>query len=282
MKTIVLIHAHKDVVVINRLIRAFDHPSFVVYVHLDLKSDVDPAALDPLARRIRNRRRVYWGDFSQVEAILASLAEIQSAEDYEHVICVSGQDFPVWSNARILRYLSEAKGRQFMHHAPLAPGGWPEAADRVQYYHYTGRSRALSLVYRASRAAMRLLSLKRSMPGGMTAYGGSNWYTLTRGGVEYVLAFVASHQAYIDFMRTVSIPDEVFFHTILLNSDLRDTIVNDHLRYVDWSERLPNPKCLTTADFDRIVASGKMICRKIDVRTGLELVDRLEAHRRNA
>lgn len=282
MKTVVLIHAHKDHEVINRLIRSFDHPRIAVYVHLDLKSDVDPAVLDPRARLIKNRQRVYWGEFSQVVATLGSFKEIHDLEDYDHLLYLSGQDYPVWSNERILRFLDGAKGRQFMVYAPLAPGGWPEAADRIYYYHYNGSSRFLRYVFGALRKTMRALGLKRVLPGGLTAYGGSNWFTLTREGVAQILAFVEEKPEYVEYMKSTSIPDEMFFHTILLNTGLRDTIINENHRYVDWSERLPNPKCLTRADFDAIVVSDKMICRKIDVRTGLELVDLLERRRRNA
>lgn len=282
MKIVVLISAHKDIGLLNRLIRAFDHPGFSVYVSLDLKSAVDPAAIDPRARLVAPRREIHWGEFSWVQATLDSFALIEREQDYGYVINISGQDYPVWSNERILRFLEEAQGKVFAHHAPLAPGGWPEAADRVEYYHYVRNSRVLRLGFRVLRGAMRLLGLKRSMPDGMTAYGGANWFTLPREAVSAILAFVAANPRFVEFMRTVSISDEVFFHTILLNSPLRASVVNDNHRYVDWSDRLPNPKLLTSADHAMIAASGKMICRKIDSRTGLELLDLLDARRRDA
>ena len=282
MKIVVLIQAHKDVEQINRLIRAFDHPGYAVYVSLDLKSDIDPAQIDPHARRIEPRREIYWGEFAWVEAALGAFTQIEREQDYGYVLNISGQDYPVWSNERILRFLKEAQGKVFVHHAPLAPGGWPEAADRVEYHHYIGKSSIRRLIFKAARGARRLLGIKRTMPGGMNAYGGSNWLTLSREAVTAILAFVAANPGYSEFMRTVVIPDEIFFHTILLNSPLRAVVVNENHRYIDWSERLPNPKCLTSADFAHIEASGKMICRKIDLRTEGGLLDMLDSRRRDA
>ena len=253
-----------------------------MYVSLDLKSGLDPAKLDPRARLVEPRRDIYWGEFTWVEAALAAYAQIEREQNYSYVINISGQDYPVWSNERILRFLEKAKGRVFVHHAPLAPGGWPEAADRVEYHHYNGRSGIRRLTFKAARGVCRLLGLKRSMPGGLKAYGGSNWLTLSREAVAAILAFVAANPSYVEFMRTVVIVDEVFFHTILLNSPLRAVVVNENHRYVDWSERLSNPRCLTSADFEKIGASGKMICRKIDLGTEGGLLDRLDSIRRDA
>ncbi|MDP3542418.1 MAG: beta-1,6-N-acetylglucosaminyltransferase [Elusimicrobiota bacterium] len=282
MKVVVLIQAHKELALLNRLIRAFDDPSFAVYVSLDLKSGIDAAKLDPRARLVEPRREIYWGEFSWVQSALDSFTQIEREQDYGYVINISGQDYPVWSSKRILRFLEAAKGKIFAHHATLGPGGWPEAADRVEHHHYSGRSLVRKLLDKAVRGARRLLGLKRAMPDGMTAYGGSNWFTLPREAVAAILVFVAANPRYMEFMRTVSIADEVVFHTILLNSPLRGSVVNDNHRYVDWSERLPNPKLLTHADHAKIVASGMMLCRKIDLKSGSELLDLLDAGRRDA
>lgn len=282
MKTAVLIQAHKEPLLLNRLVRTFDHPDFAVYVNLDSKSEIDPAAIDARARLVSRRRDIRWGGFDLVASTLDSLAEIESAGDYGYLIYVSGQDYPVWGAERIRRFLAEANGRQFVHHAPLAPGGWPEAAERVEYAHYTGTSPVRRLASKALRGVNRALGLKRAMPAGLSAYGGSNWMTLSREAVAAILAYVAANPGYVEFMQTVSIPDELFFHTILMNSPLRETVVNDNLRYIDWSERLPNPKVLTRADHAAIAASGKMFCRKVDSRSSLELLDLLDAGRRDA
>jgi hypothetical protein len=283
VKTVVLIQGHKEPAIINRMIRAFRHPDISVCVSLDKKSGIGAAEIDPAARFLGAERDIWWGDFSLVQANLDGFAEIHRSEgEYGHLILVSGQDYPVWSNERIVRFLGEHAGRSFLHHAPLAPGGWPEAADRVEYFHYHGPSRVRSLGAKALRGAMRALGLKRALPGGLKPYGGANWFVLSRDAVGEVLAFAAANPAFVDFFRSVAIPDEQFYHTIILNSRLRGTVVNDSHRYVDWSDKLPNPKLLAAADYPAIAASGKMICRKVDAQTSLGLLDLLDAGRAGA
>jgi hypothetical protein len=73
------------------------------------------------------------------------------------------------------------------------------------------------------------------------------------------------------------VSDEHFFHTILLNSPLRDRIVNDDLRYVDWSghggER---PAILRSSDVGAIRASGQLFARKFDVTVDARVLGLLD------
>ena len=68
-----------------------------------------------------------------------------------------------------------------------------------------------------------------------------------------------------DYVRffNVLIPDELFFQTLIMNSTLRDSVVNDNLRYLDWS-REPAPAVLGVGDVDRMLGSDKLFARKFD------------------
>jgi hypothetical protein len=79
----------------------------------------------------------------------------------------------------------------------------------------------------------------------------------------------------IRFFKHVWIPDELFFQTIVMNSPLRDTIVNDDLRYVDWT-RPTAPAILGRQDFDTLRNSGKLFARKFDTTVDREILDLLD------
>jgi hypothetical protein len=211
------------------------------------------------------------------------LSEIARDGDYDYVNFISGQDYPVWPTAKIVRFLEGADGRQFLHGTSLDENGWTKAAERVQYFHYFRESRALQVAFAAVRGLMRALSLKRKMVEGLVAYGGSSWFILSSDCVRYILKYVDSHPSYVAFMKTVECVDEVFFHTIVLNSEFRGRVVNDNHRYIDWSEckrgLSSNAKWLSEQDFDNIVATGAMFCRKLEPRTGAKLMELLDAHR---
>jgi hypothetical protein len=75
----------------------------------------------------------------------------------------------------------------------------------------------------------------------------------------------------------VLIPDELFFQTIVLHSPFADTVVNDNLRYIDWSRR-PAPAILHAQDFPSLIGSGKLFARKFDANVDARILDMLDEH----
>ena len=124
------------------------------------------------------------------------------------------------------------------------------------------------------------LPFRRAFPEGLRPFGGGAYWSLSRECIEYVSGFVAERPDVVAFFRRVDIPDEIFFHTILMNSPLRDTIVDDNLRYIDW-ERGRRPAVLEARDIDALRASPKLYARKFDVHQDesvLDLIDRELLH----
>jgi len=62
-------------------------------------------------------------------------------------------------------------------------------------------------------------------------------------------------------------------HTLLLNSPLATSVVNDHLRYVDWNSNRGglSPSTLDDSDFKPIRQSTAFFARKLDSGRSLGL-----------
>jgi hypothetical protein len=60
-----------------------------------------------------------------------------------------------------------------------------------------------------------------------------------------------------------------------MNSPLRETVVNDNLRYLDWS-RTPAPAVLGVGDLDGMLGSDKLFARKFDESVDRDVLDRLD------
>jgi len=283
MRVVLLIHAHKDVEQLNRLIQAVSGRQIAVYVHLDRKSNVDPSLIDGRAKLVKSRVDVWWGDFSQVQATLNSLTEIDADGDYDYVILVSGLDYPVWPSEKIVRFLDGSDRREYLQSSTLDANGWASAADRIDYFYYSRNNLVLKAAYAALRTVMRALSLKRHMVGGWRAYGGASWFILSSDCIRYILKYVKDHPSFVNFMKSVFGPDESFFQTIVMNSQFQDRVVSDIKRYIDWSDCAkglsPSPNWLTERDFDKIIASGAMFCRKVEPTRSAKLMALLDAHR---
>jgi hypothetical protein len=92
---------------------------------------------------------------------------------------------------------------------------------------------------------------------------------------EYVSRFVRDNPRVTRFFEHVFVPDEIFFQTIVMNSEFRDDVVNDTLHFVDWHAE-PGPAILRTADVPRMESSGKLFARKFDLEVDSHVLDVLD------
>jgi len=66
-------------------------------------------------------------------------------------------------------------------------------------------------------------------------------------------------------LRFTFCADEIYFQTILMNSPLKDKIVNNNLRFIDWTRRNGNfPANLDESDFHSLKNSDKIFARKFE------------------
>src|SRR5690606_21301786 len=114
---------------------------------------------------------------------------------------------------------------------------------------------------------------ERKPPRGLTIVGRSQWFTIAMQHVNYILAYTRNKPEIEQFFKYTWGPDEFFFQTILLNSIYRNDIINDNLRYIDWSDDLPSPKTLSETDFCHLQASEKWFARKLHVDVSATLMD---------
>jgi hypothetical protein len=90
-----------------------------------------------------------------------------------------------------------------------------------------------------------------------------------------VARFVESRPNVVNFFRHVDIPDELFFQTVIMNSELAGSVVNDNLRYIDWT-RGPRPALLEARDLPTLRASPKLFARKFDAFHDAEILDLID------
>jgi hydrogenase maturation factor HypF (carbamoyltransferase family) len=94
--------------------------------------------------------------------------------------------------------------------------------------------------------------------------------------VNYVVDFVDSNPDVRDFFTKSFAPDEMFFQTVLMNSPYQSMIVNDHRRYIDWTEGNRHPKTLTCDDLKALVSSDKLFARKFNLTVDKNILQRID------
>ena len=158
---------------------------------------------------------------------------------------------------------------------------------RYMYYHLNGimnvRKGIGETLKRYSLELQKYLSslfqLRKPLP--MRPYKGSNWWSLHKNMLGYILAYINQHPEYLKRFRFSSCCDEVFFHTLAFNSKLKCTIVKDDLRYYDWHRTYPNeklPRVLTHSDYNKIIITNALFCRKIENKMSSKLINLLDGN----
>jgi len=277
-----LIQAHKDLDQLNALVEQLRDDAFVVYVNLDRKCALDPAGVHPYARQVARRVDVHWGSFSQVQATLNALVQIEAeVPAFDKVTFLSAQDFPLLSNARLRKALAQLSGYELLDVIPVgtAPGQWA-AGGRYQYFWAEQGPLARHLACRVANRMLRAAGRTRRLPGAMQPYGGSSWWALSQACVRHVLARVDREPALVRFFGRCACPDELFFQTLIMNSPFARRVLGHNFRYVQWpQDGACNPAVLVEADFARIAASQAHFCRKLDIRLSAALLPHLLALR---
>ena len=276
MRVATIIVAHKNAGQLKRLLTALSHEQVDCYIHLnkatDLRDFAHLASL-PRVRFIEKRLLVYWASYRFTEAILQSIREILATGiAYDYINVLSGQDYPLKPAAAIQAFLAARAGTSFLAYEREGSAWWAQAMGRVERYHTTYFN--FRGQYRLQNIANRLLP-RRRFPLPYTLYGGPNaaWWILRRDCAAYLLDFLDRHPEVSNFSRFTWGCDEFLIPTILLNSPLREGIVNNNYRYIDWSAGGAHPKLLTMADADRLAHSDCLFARKFDDEQDAEILD---------
>ena len=244
-----------------------------VYVHVDAKTASEgfvSALRDTDVRFVTPPVRTTWGGFSIVQATLNGLRTIVEAERGPYyLVLLSGQDFPAKPTSVIEAFFEDTPWSACLQFARMGePGAKP--AERYERYWLHNELRVRG-AYRLEQLLSRILP-RRRLPAGVEPFAGEQWWSAREDVVEYIVDYVDRHKAYRRFFRWTEVPDESFFHTIIMNSPFKDRVHNDHLRYVDWSTGHSSPRELTRDDIGRIIQSSALFARKFsDVATVKEL-----------
>ena len=249
-----------------------------------------------------------YGDFSHVDRYLEAAGWLDAnGVDYEWLENLSGQCYPLRPIAQIEHELGSLNSDGYLLYSPVFPDRVPAGADqgaaawhrlvrpfdatmRYDYRHWRAGTpsdakdgllrplMALNLVQPWVRVSSAYLAVgvrrRRTMFGpDFNCYGGSFFCTLRAACVRYLRDYAKANPDVVAFFRSLLAPEEVFMHSVLVNSGLFSFTV-DAKRYIDWAGgRYTHPKTLGAEDAAAALASGAHWARKLDLETGARLFD---------
>lgn len=297
-----ILSAYKDAPHLARLVAALDDRADF-YVHIDLKADIRPFK-EALGSKVTfvPRHRVSWGGWEQVEYQKELLdAVVSSGIPYTHVVCLSGQDYPLWTNEEIHRYFDRHKETEFIAAMNLSRSTNRRQRAKIRIYHFFRDLRWKNLWLKnklivASRCLMKLLPLRREDTLRMDNHGtraeiyfGSDYWALTLPCARYVHDTLDKEYARLRrYFKTCFVPSELCIQTIVFNSPFaaRAQLHTEEynglsaltpLHYIIYGKEI---KTMTLEDLPALKQSGKMFCRKVVSGASDTLVEAISSNER--
>ncbi|KAF0221836.1 MAG: hypothetical protein FD174_167 [Geobacteraceae bacterium] len=314
-KLLYLICSHNNPDQVKRLVYCLKNgdPDSLIFIHHDSSSSLlDKAYFSSLKDIyfIDDYVRVEWGDFSMVGMMLHCLKKIHSLTmKFDWLFLLSGQDYPVKPLREIKEFYEVSTYDAYLlYDKVLTSKYWHKyegfnryyfnyfKIPKFKYWHKIPetlrlKGRKLRNIFNEIQPFLRIKPLPRKLNtrvgirkqynifnNDFECYGGAQWFTINKNAYDYIISYVDSNPSYVDYFRFTLIPDEAFFHTILLNNN-KLNICNDYKRFISWSRSdAAHPDTLTSTDFSSIILSDRHFARKFDVNVDTKVLDMLDEH----
>lgn len=272
-----LILAHNNPSQLQRLVQKLSNSQTDIYIHIDAKgklADFMPIAALSNVYFVTKREKVYWGAYSIVQATVNGFEQmLTSGKRYDYITLLSGQDYPLKSNTAIIDFFKANPNKAFMEFYSVNDI-WQEAIPRLNKYYLTNYPFAGSTKL---ETLLNMVLPKRQPPKDLVFVGRSQWFSITLEHVKYIVTTLGTNHKLRRYFTFAWGSDEFVFQSLLYNSPFKEQMVNDNLRYIDWSAGGASPKTFTIADADTLLQSDKLFARKFNEATDVEILNTIDA-----
>lgn len=232
---------------------------------------------------LQPRVSVNHGGFSQIDCTLKLLGmAIDHPSEIDYFHSISGQDYPCVS-ASAFDSVFENTDHSFMHYdSDKELEDWKQLhLDRMNKWYFQDRLASRTLPVRMVKKILQMGCdlVNRRKPFGRKIYAGWSWFSWHRSVAVYVLGYLQKRPDYLKRFLSTCCADEIIFHT-LLRPHCKELGVEMHnpLRYIVWKPKRPYtslPLILEETEYDEIIESKAVFCRKIHPETSEKLIQKL-------
>ncbi|KXG87489.1 beta-1,6-N-acetylglucosaminyltransferase [Agrobacterium bohemicum] len=269
-----LILVHRFPKQFKRLFKAIYDPrnSYVVHVDKNSGETLDADIRDFLNSysnaEVMEGHAALWGGYSLVDAELRGMEHLLAMDgNWSHFINLSGQDFPLKTQAQIMDHLLAYPKREYI-----------KVLDQEKVRPDTMRRIGEFVIERGGQIEQTLTM--RPFLDGATPYIGNQWMIVSRAFCNFVCHDIRADR-YKAFYRNTFIADEGFFQTVMMNTSVHGEIVNDDLRMIDWvpdGDIKLRPRTYLREDAAALKASHNLFARKFEQDVDGDILSILEEH----
>jgi hypothetical protein len=253
-----------------------------VFLHVDQRTA--PAVAEEIISRCESvgnvtllaRVNTPWACWNLVAVALSGATQAVKA-GCDHVVSMTGQDYPLRSSAYIDDFLSDFRDRSFLPVAPiptpiLGPDG---GLKRFRHWHQPVRRRKVRI------------PMSRRPPQGVSLHWNQSQWCLSKRAITVLADVCSTRPDIVRFFRHVWIPDESFVASVAM-SVLADEVINENLWYARWVPGAAHPSVLTSADLQALVEASqygsdvggpsriKLFARKFDIGVDSAVLDLID------
>lgn len=302
MRIAYIISAYKDPQQLRRLIDALDQDADF-YIHIDKRIDIEPFKKVFIARDnvffSATRFFINWGGYAQVlfQRELLRCA-IESKKKYTRIVCLSGMDYPLWSNDKIQNEFNQNFQKEYIAGMNISACTNKGQRSKIGYYHFFRDlpiENALIKKYLkgVSMYLMKLIPIRKKLQvkfsGKMVdVYMGSDYWALTYECAKYVYEKMIKEAELMNYFKHSFVPSEMCVQTIVFNSEYRDNAILfaskeynglfylTPLHHIDYGKII---KIFDESDYDRLVSHNKMFFRKAETGISERLLQLINSYR---
>lgn len=263
MKIAYLLLAHDNPSHLLRLTQALRSPDNHCFVHVDAKTPLEPFAMvlaQPDVTAVQDRVRVRWGGFSLLRATLDLLTlAYHDDREFDYYVLLSGSDYPIRSNDYIKDFFASGDVEAYIDAFEMPSEEFGKPLWRLTRYQFEVDHASYNVGHRVLKQvnkALRRFGPERDFGkhfDGRKPYGGSTWWSLSATAAGVVLETAEESAGFLKFYEHTSVPDEMFYQTVLMNSPLRDSVVLTGT-YCVWQPGRASPEILKSEHIDELEA----------------------------
>jgi hypothetical protein len=257
---------------------AMAHPDHHFFLHIDRRKDIEPFratlnGFDESKVTWLSRRDTHWGSMACVQVLLNAFEQIKQAGNYDYVVHLSGQDFPLLDMHTWRKQLSLKPSTSYFFHFDIKDTRWKDGgSDRLSTMHFFLFGKRIKINARTRNPIWKLFyhcwkKLLAQRVDQRHAYFGSEFYFIFhRDAVERILKNVRRFRSLSWRMSFVLIPEELFLSTLLMADRGASplSIENKTMRTIEWDMHSSSPKTLGWEDLEALEVDKNWFARKFD------------------
>lgn len=317
MKIAFLILNHRDPTQLLRLVSTLksELPDASLVIHNDrFKVDMQDSLIYGFSNTylLTSDWPISWGNFSCVESVWRSMTWMVKNLEFDWVILLSCQDYPIKPLASLEQFISSTHSDALLAATPIGQlKSRGDRRDRRRRYLYQYRpaveapevgllpnprrqwirehSGLLVDIFNNVQPCLKIYKFPDNMPWRVgrralhtpftwkePCWFGSHWLSLSYRAVNYIVSYVQERPDHVSYWRNTIIPEESATPTLVCNAPgLR--VDPTELHYVRWSDpHGGHPDIFETKDLPELLSAPGYFARKFDMFRDSRILDELD------